>query len=133
MMKIRFLFLMAHFLGLDGSRVGLDSQCLNCFNIDYDRTIWLEQEQQGKEISGSRNPETPTDLFGFSLALGESKVYIGAPGFGDTGNVFHCPVSFDRSINSGKSRKVSCSDTKLNDQFKQKGKSATKSNIHFIV
>ena len=122
MFKMKFLLFVvaSNIFGLGGSRVELDSQCLNCFNVDYDKTIWLEQEPS------LDNPEPENDLFGFSLALGDKKVYIGAPGFGKTGNVFQCPVSFDKSkssSNSGSSLKAPCYDTELNTAFKNRGKS----------
>ena len=121
--KFFLLVVASRFLGLGGSRVELDSQCLNCFNVDYDKTIWLEQSPS------LDNPEPENDLFGFSLALGDKKVYIGAPGYGKTGNVFQCPVSFDQSFdvafgNSGSSRKAPCYDTELNTAFKNRGRSS---------
>ena len=131
-MKILIYILISLFMGLAGSRAELDNQCLNCFNIDYDKAIWLKQEQlEGNgpgNIPTSANQETTSDLFGFSLALGDNKVYIGAPGFGDTGNVFQCPISFDRSITSRKSPKALCSDTKLNSEFRKRGKFEARSN-----
>ena len=128
-LSVFILILLVNLLVLKGSRVELDNQCLNCFNIDYDKTIWLEQEQH--EELGSGKSEISDDLFGFSLALGEKEVYIGAPGFGDTGNIYHCPVSFGKSTtspNAGSFRRASCSDTELNTEFRKRGRFRTKCN-----
>ena len=122
-LSVFILILLLNLSVLKGSRVELDNQCLNCFNIDYDKTIWLEQEQH--EEMGSGKSEISDDLFGFSLALGKKEVYIGAPGFGDTGNVYHCPVSFGKSAistNVGNFRRASCSDTELNTEFRKRGR-----------
>ena len=51
----------------------------------------------------SRSPDSP-DYFGYSLALEEGSLYVGAPGHAGSGAVFHCP--FD--LRSSSSRTFQC-------------------------
>ena len=86
------------FLALLRISIGKDDKddWFHSFNvIDFNNPIWLKQEQD-KFYKFKKD-----DLFGFSLALGKSEVYIGAPGYNRSGTLFHCPIAykrFDRNI-----------------------------------
>jgi hypothetical protein len=110
------------FLAVSGANEDLDNQagCLNCFNIDFDNSIWLKQNEEPGSVQNlvlSGRKTTNEDLFGFSLALVENRVYIGAPGYDIAGTLFQCLISRDTSGNTSP-----CYDTKVNEKFNRLGK-----------
>ena len=124
MSLVSFVVVFNVFLVLSGARedYDLDNQdrCLNCFNIDFDKSVWLkpnEESDSGQNLVLSGRKTTDEDLFGFSLALGENRVYIGAPGYDTAGTLFQCPISLDTSGNT-----FPCYDTKVNEKFNRIGK-----------
>ena len=112
------------FLGVLCSRGEIDSQneCINCFNVDFDNTVWLKQNEDGSNQKQNlgRHKIVNEDLFGFSLALGEDRVYIGAPGYNIAGTLFQCPISRGTSENT-----LPCYDTKSNEDTRRLGKYVT--------
>ena len=90
------------FLALLRISIGKDDKdnWFHSFNvIDFNNPIWLKQEQD-KFYKFKKD-----DLFGFSLALGKSEVYIGAPGYKKSGTLFHCPIAYKRV-----DRNIYCND-----------------------
>ena len=123
MLVLLFLVVSNAFLSLGVSRDDYkpDKQdgCLNCFNIDFENSIWLKQNEEpgsGQNLVLSGKKTTGADLFGFSLALGKNRVYIGAPGYDVAGTLFQCPIS---PITSGNT--IPCYDTKVNEKFNRLG------------
>ena len=84
------------FLGAATNNFLGSNACTDCFNIDFDNAIWLKPDNASKTTNHIPAPEHQS-FFGFSLALGENTIYIGAPGYGGYGALFQCPILPDNS------------------------------------
>ena len=87
------------------------TDCENCFNVDFDNSIWLKQDK------GNLYWEKEESSFGISLALDNDTVYLGAPGYKGYGTLFQCPIDFDKSEST-----TTCYDTKVNEKIVRSGK-----------